>query len=95
MTNSSKVDHERVDLSWEIILSLPDIDKNGYLKFKDTSIFNPFHFEVLLPKEVTQDMSSLEEYLETEMNDTCFAEPNHRNINIWEEHKSKFRWDFR
>ena len=96
MSNSSKVDLEKVTLNWVIELSIPVVKKDGTLGFRLQKVFEADYFDVLLPKEVTQSENevALTKYLEKRFDGSLAAEPVHLDINIWEGAKNEFRWDW-
>ena len=95
MSNSSKVDLEKVTLNWVIKLSIPVVKKDGTLGFRLKTVFEADYFDVLLPKEVTQSENevALTKYLEERFGESLVSEHEHLDINIWEGAKNEFRWD--
>ena len=99
LTNPDKL--VKVDLSWDIKVNLPFVEKDGTLGFYETSVFgdNGESLEVLLPEEVVNDRQTLTNYLR-EQHEYSGDLPSYRGINIWDKNESNpkkgsFRFDWK
>ena len=91
---------EQVELSWEINMELPYVDKDGTLAFQEEQVSCEVPLKVLLPAEVVKDKKTLTAYLreQHEMNGDL---PSYGQINIWDENKNikeggtfRFGWNY-
>ena len=75
----------KVDLSWDISVNIPCVEKDGTLGFEETPVFgdNGVSLEVLLPEEVVNDKKTLTEYLR-QRHESAGDMPDYDQINIWD-----------
>tara|TARA_B100001996_G_scaffold342120_1_gene296566 strand:+ start:337 stop:681 length:345 start_codon:yes stop_codon:yes gene_type:complete len=90
----------KVDLTWDIKVSLPCVDKDGTLDFYEANVFGENSLKVLLPEEVVNDKQTLRNYLR-EQHEYAGDMPSYDQINIWDENKEikeggtfRFGWNY-